>query len=161
MFLSYLLIMKLRKKSQWITILIVLSIITSCICWRNHKDHGDQPRINLYLHEQDRIVVLELEDYIKGTVAAEMPASFEIEALKAQAVCARTYAMKKIINHTVYPQGADLSDDISTCQAFISYKDFAPTNPDRADLLKRINEAVESTRGEVMIYNSQLIDALY
>ncbi len=161
MFLSYLLIMKQRKRFEWIIILIVISIITSWLCWRNHKNHADQPRINLYLHEQDRIIALELEEYIKGTVAAEMPASFEIEALKAQAVCARTYAMKKIINHTVYPQGADLSDDTSTCQAFISYKDFAPTNPDRADLIKRITEAVESTRGEVLIYNSQLIDALY
>jgi stage II sporulation protein D len=64
-----------------------------------------------------------LEDiFLIGTVAAEMPASFEMEALKAQAVCARTYAVRKMTENRSYPLGADLSDDITTCQAFVDVK---------------------------------------
>ncbi|MEQ8201438.1 MAG: stage II sporulation protein D [Syntrophomonadaceae bacterium] len=115
----------------------------------------------MYLHQEDKVIDLELEEYIKGTVAAEMPASFHIEALKAQAVCARTYAVKKIISHTTYPGGADLSDEISTCQAFVGSSDFAPANPDRAKLLEKIEKAVNETRGEILLFDSQPIDALY
>lgn len=52
----------------------------------------NEPYIKLYLSQEDKTIELLLENYIVGTVAAEMPASFEMEALKAQAVCARTYA---------------------------------------------------------------------
>jgi stage II sporulation protein D len=104
---------------------------------------------------------MNMEEYIKGTVAAEMPASFEMEALKAQAVCARTYAIKKLMTNPSYPDGADLSDDVNSCQAFVELQNFAPANPARAELLKRISEAVDATRGEIILYNGQPIDALY
>ncbi len=119
-----------------------------------------EPNIKLYLHEQGTVVSLELEEYIKGVVAAEMPASFGLEALKAQAVCARTYAVKKLIEEHSYPRGADLSDDITTCQA---YAPLMSNRTDAADLelAQRINEAVESTRGEILLFDSQPIDALY
>ncbi|MDD4801786.1 MAG: stage II sporulation protein D [Syntrophomonas sp.] len=117
------------------------------------------PCISLYLHQQNTIITMNLEEYIKGVVTAEMPASFHIEALKAQAVCARTYAIKKLIEEHPYPQGADLSDDVNTCQAFAPLLD--NDIADKKELAKRINEAVESTRGEIMLFDSQPIDALY
>lgn len=116
-----------------------------------------EPEIKLFLHEKKDVISLSLEDYIIGTVAAEMPASFEMEALKAQAVCARTYAFKKLVDKHPYPQGADLSDDINSCQAFrdISNGELNQQN------LDRVKRAVETTRGEIMLYQSQPIDALY
>jgi len=144
-----------------ISILLMIGIVAIYFFLQTKHDASAEPNIKLYLHEQDTIIDIDLEEYIKGTVAAEMPASFEMEALKAQAVCARTYAIRKLTEEVSYPRGANLSDDINSCQAFILLQNFAPSNPSRRDLLKRITRAVDSTRGEIMLYNSQPIDALY
>lgn len=153
----------MRRKKRKIGILIGVIIMAGMIGFYIHGNPSKigQPTIQLYLHQDGKIITMELEEYIVGTVAAEMPAAFETEALKAQAVCARTYAIKRLISNTPYPQGADLSDDISACQAFVSPVDFAPANRDRAELLDKIEEAVESTRGEILLYDSEPIDALY
>jgi stage II sporulation protein D len=164
MFLSYLLDMKVKKiKRRIICISIFLVFVAIYAYSLNKKNSGPEPYIELYLHEQGKLVGIDLEQYIKGTVAAEMPASFEIEALRAQAVCARTYAIKKLIEGTPYPKGADLSDDINACQAYVPLDDFATngSSSERRKLLGRIEEAVDSTRGEIMLYNSMPIDALY
>ncbi|MBP1761004.1 MAG: Stage sporulation protein (SpoIID) [Firmicutes bacterium] len=144
-------------------ILLIISLLLVFICsylWHNYhtkQEKAPQPLVKLYLHQKNEVIDLYLEDYIIGTVAAEMPASFEMEALKAQAVCARTYALKKIIDRHPYPRQADLSDDINSCQAFcdISVRNISVDN------LKRIKTAVEDTRGEIMLYDSRPIDALY
>jgi len=123
---------------------------------------GDEPYISLYLHEEDKTVSLRFEEYLAGVVAAEMPASFDIEALKAQTVCARTYAVKKLLEKRPYPQQADLSDDIDSCQAYISPADFSKANPKHyQELLTRIRKAVNETRGEIMLSKGEPIDALY
>jgi len=155
--------MKMKYKNKTIIVVTILLVNILSISWYIHikKAAVSEPFINLYLHDKKIVVGMNLEEYIKGTVAAEMPASFEIEALKAQAVCARTYAIKKIMTNPSYPKGADLSDDIQSCQAFVSLQNFASENPARGELLERINEAVDSTRGEIMLYDSQPIDALY
>jgi len=144
-------------------ILLIVSILLVFLCsylWHHSYtklEKAPEPLVKLYLHQKNGVMELSLEDYIIGTVAAEMPASFEIEALKAQAVCARTYALKKIIDRHPYPRQADLSDDINSCQAFcdISARNISTEN------LKRIETAVKETRGEIMLYNSRPIDALY
>lgn len=53
-------------------------------------------KITVLFHETGEIKVMPLEEYLVGVVAAEMPAEFEMEALKAQAVAARTYTLKKL-----------------------------------------------------------------
>ncbi len=125
------------------------------------KQIYNEPYIKLYLTEEDKIVELLLENYIIGVVAAEMPASFEIEALKAQAVCARTYTFRKLLDDTKYPGGANLSDNINSCQAYISEEEFCQRHPKYKDLYEKVKEAVKQTRGEIMIYNDEPIDALY
>jgi stage II sporulation protein D len=125
------------------------------------KEATLEPYIKLYLHEQGTIVSMDLEQYIKGVVTAEMPASFSMEALKAQAVCARTYAIKKLIEEHPYPQGANLSDDINACQAYAPMLNSAKDDSYTRELAKKIDEAVESTRGEIMLYDSKPIDAVY
>ncbi len=155
----------MRAKYNLKIIIVVIILIITALGINRYihlkKAAVPEPFIKLYLHEQEIVIGMDLEEYIKGTVAAEMPASFDIEALKAQAVCARTYAIKKMMTNPSYPEGADLSDDVNSCQAFVTLQNFASTNPARADLLKRINEAVDSTRGEIILYDSQPIDALY
>ncbi len=92
--------------------------------------------------EKDGLVLvneLSLEDYVKGVLPGEMPSSYPLEALKAQAVCARTYVMMKQEN-MVYPQYQAAVDDSTACQVYQNQK-----NTERTDL------AVEETAGEVLV----------
>ena len=63
---------------------------------------------------------LNIDDYLLGVVSAEMPANFEEEALKAQAVVARTYTVYTIQNNVGKHPGADICDDSGCCQAWIT-----------------------------------------
>lgn len=98
---------------------------------------------------------IELEDYVIGVVAAEMPASFHIEALKAQSVIARTYALNKL------SKGVTLTDNNST-QNYIDIDQMR--NKWGADFDKyynKIKDAVLSTEGTTLKYNDEYIDAVY
>lgn len=101
------------------------------------------------------IVKLGMTDYLIGVVASEMPASFNIEALKAQAILARTYALKRIQNNLV------ITDTTSTQV----YKDnnqlrtIWGSNFDK--YYQKIRSAVIATDREVCLYNGNLIDAVY
>lgn len=156
-----------KKRTKFIiiiAIIITVLIIPIFFVQKNQKlkyEIFNEPYIKLYLSQEDKTIELLLENYIVGTVAAEMPASFEMEALKAQAVCARTYAFRKLLENKRYPREANLSDDINSCQAFISQKEFNQRHPGYKDLYKKVREAVRETRGEIMIYDNQPIDSLY
>lgn len=91
---------------------------------------------------------IHLEDYLYGVVPMEMPASFEMEALKAQAVAARTYALKNINKHG--KEGYDLCDT-THCQVYGGLDGEH----------ERTNGAVDETEGIVITYNGKVIDALY
>ena len=140
--------------------LIILIVISLQSCTKPRLI--EPPSINLYLSADNKVISLGLEEYITGCVAAEMPASFELEALKAQAVCARTYAIRKILDQHLYPQGADLSDDITTCQAYITETEFYKRHPHNSDqLYGKIKKVVAETEGVVIFYKNKPIDALY
>ncbi|HOR13797.1 MAG TPA: SpoIID/LytB domain-containing protein, partial [Clostridia bacterium] len=73
--------------------------------------------LSLYLHREKKSIRLGLEEYIVGVVASEMPASFKPEALKAQAVASRTYALRRLLKGGC-SQGCDLCSSSSCCQAY-------------------------------------------
>ena len=122
------------------------------------SDKTKKVTVNLLNESDGSITNVNIEDYIIGVVAAEMPASFEPEALKAQAVAARTYAMYK-------KETRNLDYDL-----IIGTKDQAyQTNE---ELLKKwgvsffknylkIRDAVLATEGEILTYNGQTINAFY
>ncbi|MEW5952332.1 MAG: stage II sporulation protein D [Bacillota bacterium] len=124
------------------------------------------PEIKLYLHEEDRIIELPLEEYLVGVVAAEMPAGFPAEALKAQAVAARTYVMKRVngggVSNSLH-SGAHVCDDHRHTQAWISREEMR----ERWGMLRyydyyyKIRRAVDETAGEVIVYQGDLIDPVY
>ena len=101
---------------------------------------------------------LELEEYIIGVVAGEMPASFEIEALKAQAIAARSYAMNKInTSNETY----DLVTDV-TNQVYITTDEMKNKWQSEYDYYyEKIKNAVLETQGLVMKYNDEIISAYY
>ncbi len=104
-----------------------------------------------------------LEEYLVGVVAAEMPASFELEALKAQAVAARTYTVYKSLHGgCLAHKGADICTDSSHCQAYLTAEKMASRwNDDMNKYLNKIIEAVLSTRGEMIYYEDEQIQVFY
>lgn len=105
---------------------------------------------------QNEIVDMGLEEYITGVVLGEMPADFELEALKSQAVAARTFALRKVQTNGKH-QDADVCTDHSCCQAFVFPTDYTGT----VDDLNKVRNAVMETSGQVITYNGNLIEAVY
>lgn len=102
---------------------------------------------------------MELEDYLVGVVLAEMPASFEIEALKAQAVVARTYTLRAHEGRSKH-DGAAVCTDSACCQAYCSRADYL-TNGGKEENVDKISSAVLETSGLVLTYEGALIEATY
>ena len=99
-----------------------------------------------------------IEDYVIGVVAGEVPASFDLEALKAQAVASRTYALEhKQRSKTNY----DVTDNTQN-QVYINLEDMKNKWKNNYDEnLNKITNAVNSTKGEVLLYDNNLIDAMF
>jgi stage II sporulation protein D len=102
---------------------------------------------------------LNMDDYITGVVAAEMPASFEDEALKAQAVAARTYAMYKSSSQD---HESDVCTDPKHCQAYLTEEEMRENWGDEYDkYFEKIHSASLSTSGEYLTYDSQPVMAVF
>lgn len=102
------------------------------------------------------VAEMDLDAYLTGVVLAEMPASFEPEALKAQAVVARTYTLKAAETGGKHENGSVCTDH-TCCQAYIDPADYAGG----LENLEKIRAAVEATAGLVLTYEGQLIEATY
>jgi len=107
----------------------------------------------------DGQVMLDMQEYLTGVLLAEMPVDFDVEALKAQAVVSRTYALRRNTVGNKHPQGAVCTES-SCCQAYRSIEDFL-SKGGTAEMLKKVTQAVESTQGQVLTYHGALIEATY
>ncbi len=128
---------------------------------------GDENKVQLYVKEEGQVREMGLEEYVVGVVAAEMPASFPLEALKAQAVAARTYAVKRL--QVPDPRvkkldpRADLSSDHTINQAWISSEEMRKRwgKWNFKKYQSKIIQAVRETKDIVIVYEGKLIDPLY
>ncbi|MDT8715580.1 stage II sporulation protein D [Clostridium sp. 19966] len=118
--------------------------------------------VKLYLTKEKKVIDLNLDDYVKGVVAGEMPIKFEEETLKAQAVAARTYViahMKKFGGEgCTYNEEADVSDS-TDYQVYKSKSDMFKewSEKDREAYWSKISAAVDETKNEVLTYDGQLV----
>ncbi len=110
------------------------------------------------VQEDGTLTQMPLEEYITCVVLREMPASFEPEALKAQAVVARTYALRRSGGNK-HP-GGGICTKSSCCQGFRTEDDYLAAGGKPEDVQK-IRAAVEATQGLVLTYGGKLIDATY
>lgn len=119
-------------------------------------------KIKLYHNSNSSIEELEMNKYLYGVVASEMPASYELEALKAQAVVARTYTIYKIKNGSKH-EGADICDNSNCCQAWISKENrLARWEADkRENYWNKIVNAVDTTNKQYITYNGEVINAFF
>ncbi len=112
-------------------------------------------KISVTVNLEKNNATLELEEYVIGVVAGEMPALFEIEALKAQAVASRTY----VINHL--QKSSSISGTIND-QVYLTKEEMQTKWENNYEkYYTRIKEAVENTKGLIMYYNNEPIKAYY
>ncbi len=100
---------------------------------------------------------VDLEEYVIGVVAGEMPASFNIEALKAQAVASRSFALNKMQQNNNYVLSTTIND-----QVYLTEEEMHKKWGNEFDYYyNRIKQAVLDTKGEVVTYNDEVISAYY
>lgn len=124
----------------------------------DYKNYGT---IKLLHKNTGEVEEVKLDDYLCNVVSAEMPADYEKEALKAQAIVARTYTVYKINNKK--HDNSDICDDSACCQAWISKEDRLVRweESKRENNWKKIEEAVNETKGKIITYNNEPINAFF
>lgn len=124
----------------------------------NYKNYGT---IKLLHKKTGEVEQVNIDNYLCNVVSAEMPADYEIEAIKAQAVVARTYTIYKIKNKK--HENADICDDSTCCQAWVDKE----TRFSRWEESKResnwekIQKCVQETQGQIITYQNQPINAFF
>lgn len=163
-------------KIKWLRVVVTVALILSPVMLARgcniNKPSGEGTgnlQVRLYLHSENRVVNIPLEEYLLGVVAAEMPASFGKEALKAQAIAARTYILRRIPpfqgvqSKPPLHEGADICDLPEHGQAWISkstmQERWGKTNFQAN--YDKIKAAVSATAGLVLVYRGEIIDPLY
>ena len=123
---------------------------------------ANNPTIKLLHLSTGEVEEIDLEIYLYGVVSAEMPATYHEEALKTQAIVARTYTMYKIKNEPKH-DNADICNTSTCCQAYITKEERLAKwkEEEREANWNRIIEAVDSTKGKVITYNGEVINAFF
>jgi len=162
----------LKKILLFLLFILVITLIIPVIVYYKYGKYEQPPEesediISVYVTSEDKVVEMSKSQYLKEVVSAEMPADFHIEALKAQAVAARSYLTSRM---NAYKQsekpkehkGADICTDPTHCKAWISQEkrmeswgDSAKSNWDK------ISRAVDETSGQIITYNNEVISAVF
>ncbi|GAA0744340.1 stage II sporulation protein D [Clostridium oceanicum] len=126
----------------------------------------EEPKVNVYFMKQKKVRAIPLEEYVRGVVSAEMPVEFNEEALKAQAVAARTYALAHMKNFGDNQFNERINADV--CDTIYSQvympKDKRlkawPKNK-RNEYWNKIDKSVKSTSGQILVYNGDIVMSPY
>ena len=125
-------------------------------------DYSKYKNIKLLHQDTNQIEEINLDEYIINVVSAEMPVDYELEALKAQAIVARTYTIYKITTSRKH-ENADICDKSTCCQAWISKEDrFKRWDEDkRISNWNKIVKTVNETAGKIITYEGKPINAFF
>ena len=128
---------------------------------KNEYKYKQYGTINLLHKKTGQVETVEIDKYLCNVVSAEMPANYEMEALKAQSIVARTYTIYKCINKKY--ENADICDDSTCCQAWISKEDRLSRweESQRNSNWAKIEQCVNETKGKIITYNNQPINAFF
>lgn len=121
---------------------------------------GDGVQIKVLNPGTEKVIETPFEDYIKGVVGAEMPALFEEEALKAQAVAARTYAMRQMKESQ---ESLDPSKEpYEIGQAYMTKEELKQKwGSHFNEYYKKVSDAVDATKDQIMVYEQEPILAVF
>lgn len=107
-------------------------------------ESAGMPSLSVYDTDRETVSEMDLETYVEGVVAGEMKNDWPLEALKAQAILARTFTLKFCADKTSKYKGADISTDVTEAQAY-----------DARSVNDRVRQAVRETRGLAMAYKGE------
>lgn len=126
---------------------------------RNKIEFTGSNIAQIYNTETNSIEKINIEEYIKCVVASEMPANFNSEALKAQAIAARTFYFSRRIDKCKIAHGADICNS-THCQVYKPKEECLKkwSADDREKNWKKITSAVDSTKGEILIYKGKIVE---
>lgn len=123
-----------------------------------HLGKNDELMIRIKKETTNKIETIPFEEYIVGVLAGEMPTSFELEALKAQAVAARSYALKKMMNNN---GEYDVVDTVSNQVYYNEEQLKAKWQNDYENRIKKVKQAVKETENEYLDYNGEVVQAFF
>lgn len=139
----------------------IISVKNGKINSKNEKEVSKET-IDVLFSEENVVRKMNLEEYLCGVVAAEMPASFETEALKAQAVAARSYAIHRKINPSPDHPDSAVCTDYTHCKAYKNKSELTEMwGKDSKLYSEKIKNAVFSTGGEIITYNGEAALAVF
>lgn len=150
----------MKNKILFLVVLVLSIVAIISSPEKNEAASFNNPKIEVTIKDlvSTEETKLDLEEYIIGVVAGEMPASFADEALKAQAIAARSYALFKINTSTA---NYDLVTDI-TNQVYITQDKMREKWQENYDYYyNKVATAVKETENLVMEYNGEVISAYY
>ena len=129
----------------------------------NDYDYKNYSTIKLLHTKTNEVEEVNLDEYLCNVVSAEMPANYEIESLKAQAIVARTYTIYQIKNNPGKHGNANICDSHLCCQAWISKEDRFNKWDDNVenDYWNKIQTAVNETKGKIITYENEPINAFF
>lgn len=172
----------LARTALWVGVLIALALLVPLLLVQEHQQEvstsargerpapqapkvpppstaAAQPTVRVYLSGTRQVESIALEQYVRGVLAAEMPSSFELEALKAQAMAARTYIMRRLLaqDSSGAPKGADVTDTVS----HQAYKPLAEMERLPKEAVAKLSRAVEETQDQIITYEGKPIMAAF
>lgn len=154
----------------FITLFIPLAIVLLMGNTIDNSSPADIPEtaemVKVYIKQTDTVCDMDINTYLTGVTAAEMPADFEVEAMKAQAVAARTYLVSHMYdsasgNTAEEHKGAVICTDSTHCQAWVSEQDFKQNRENADEKWDKIGSAVKDTSGEIITYKNKPISAVF
>lgn len=165
--------MRKKRGMLWLMGLLLLLLCTACAAGEKESESTNMPApepedsafvlpddirvdangvpvLRVYVQEKKEIEEMDIEQYLCGVLAGEMKNDWPMEALRAQAILARTFVIRFITEKQSLYEGADISTDIKEAQAY-----------DAAGVNDRIRQAVNSTRGQIICYGGEPIYAWF
>ncbi|MBQ3037645.1 MAG: stage II sporulation protein D, partial [Clostridia bacterium] len=159
-----------------ILMILLISFLTVALPFllvKNFSKHvspinSQTKKLSVYVHDEDKVVEMSVNQYLREVVAAEMPAEFNVEALRAQAIAARTYLVNRINYYEsagtpAEHKGAYTCTDATHCKAWISEKKRKELwgKEKSNEYWKKISDAVDSTGNLIITYNNEPISAVF
>jgi stage II sporulation protein D len=133
-------------------------VFVDALSSRNKKDTTEQSniKVKVALPSQQKTIIVPLEAYVRGVVAAEMPADFELESLRAQAMAARTYIYSRVKNNQATVTGT-VKDQVYATDEMLKKK----WGMRYQQNIAKVNTAVGSTNGKIITYQNKPIYAAF
>ncbi len=161
---------------SWFTLIFIIIIMTTLIITsyygkpdsyqyepKDVKVENELSWVAVFLHKEKKVEKLPIEEYVKSVVMSEMPLDFEIEALKAQAIVARTFIIERKLNgkKNAEHEHADVTDTTEH-QVYKSKTELVDIwKKKEHEKKKKLDRAVAETEGLLVMYNKTPIQAAY